>query len=722
MSDRVDISGLSVDRALYDLVEEISAGTGVEIPSFWQSLAQIVDQLGPQNSDLLQQRDQLQTQIDDWHKANPGPVQRDQYQAFLQEIGYLVPEPDPFKVTTDNVDDEIAVIAGPQLVVPVDNARYALNAANARWYSLYDALYGTDIILEVEGCKKTAKYNPVRGQQVIHYARDFLDQAVPLAIGSHAYAVRYKVVSGKLIVVMGDGKETELGWRECFVGYRGDPEQPSAVLLRHNDLHIELLIGEGYFIGQGDLANIYDINLESAITTIMDCEDSVSAVDAEDKVRVYSNWFGLMKGDLTAKVERAREVIDRSLNPDPEYVGPDGSTFTLPGRSLMLVRHVGPHMYTDAVTCNGEEIPETFVDAMVTTLAAKHDLLGNGQFKNSRKGSVYVVKPKFHGPEEVEASIKLFEMVEQALGLDPRTLKIGIMDEERRTTVNLKECIRAASERVIFINTGFLDRTGDEIHTSMEAGAMIPKNEIKTSTWLLAYEDWNVDVGLDAGLPGHAQIGKGMWAAPENMRAMMQQKIAHPRAGANTAWVPSPLAACLHAMHYHHVNVAARQLHLAQCARASLDDILTIPLLGERKVKQSELMMELENNAQGILGYVVRWIDQGVGCSKVPDIGDTDLMEDRATLRISSQHIANWLHHGITDADQVRSVFEKMAEIVDRQNSSDPLYRNMAPDFNKSIAFQAALELVFKGREVSNGYTEPVLHARRRELKAALGN
>ncbi len=722
MSDRVDISGLNVDRGLYDLVEEISAGTGVETPSFWQSLAQIVDQLGPQNADLLQKRDQLQAQINDWHQANPGPVQLDPYQAFLQQIGYLVPEPDPFKITTENVDAEIAVIAGPQLVVPVDNARYALNAANARWYSLYDALYGTDIILEVDGCKKTAKYNPVRGQQVIRYARDFLDQAVPLATGSHAYAVRYKVVSGKLVVVMGDGKETELGWRECFAGYRGDPEQPSAVLLRHHNLHIELLIGEGFFIGQGDLANIYDINLESAVTTIMDCEDSVSAVDAEDKVRVYRHWFGLMKGDLSATITRGKETIERSLNPDPEFIAPDGSAFTLPGRSLMLVRNVGTHMYTDAVTCDGKEIPETFLDAMVTVLAAKHDLLGNGPFKNSRTGSVNIVKPKIHGPEEVGAAIRLFEMVEIALGLEPATLKIGIMDEERRTTVNLRKCIHAARERVIFINTGFLDRTGDEIHTSMEAGAMIPKNGIKTSTWLLAYEDWNVDVGLEAGMPGHGQIGKGMWAAPDEMAAMMEQKIAHPRAGANTAWVPSAVAACLHAMHYHQVDVSARQQQLAQCTRASLGDILTIPLLGQRKVKQSELMMELENNAQGILGYVVRWIDQGVGCSKVPDISDTDLMEDRATLRISSQHIANWLHHGITDADQVRSVFEKMAEVVDRQNEGDPLYRNMAPDFDKSIAFQAALDLVFQGREVANGYTEPVLHARRRELKAALGN
>ena len=720
MSDRVEIDGLSVDRGLYQLVEEIAAGTGIDVAGFWQSLDGILDELGAQNRELLNKRDGMQDEIDTWHRSHPGEIDQAQYKSMLQDIGYLVEEPQPFQICTENVDDEVAVIAGPQLVVPVDNARYALNAANARWYSLYDALYGTDIILEVQGCKKTAKYNPVRGQQVIRYVREFLDQAVPLAVGSHSYAVKYKVVSGKLIVVMGDGSQTELGWRECFVGYRGDPEQPSSVLLKNNNLHIEIKIGEGYFIGQGDLANVYDVNLESAITTIMDCEDSVSAVDAEDKIRVYRNWFGLMKGDLNATVARGKETIERSLSVDPEFTAPDGSSFSLPGRSLMLVRNVGTHMYTDAVTRNGEEIPETFLDAMVTALAAKHDLQGKGPFANSRNGSVYIVKPKIHGPEEVGAAIRLFELVEQALEMAPKTLKIGIMDEERRTTVNLKKCIHQARERVIFINTGFLDRTGDEIHTSMEAGAIIPKSEIKSSTWLLAYEDWNVDVGLAAGMPGHGQIGKGMWAAPDNMRAMMHEKIAHPRAGANTAWVPSAVAACLHAMHYHHVNVTMRQLQLSQVLRASLDDILTIPLLGERSIKESELIQELENNAQSILGYVVRWIDQGVGCSKVPDISDTDLMEDRATLRISSQHIANWLHHGITDAAQVRNVFEKMAGVVDRQNSGDPLYRNMVPDFDNNIAFQAALDLVFKGREVGNGYTEPVLHARRRELKANL--
>ena len=723
MSERIELNNLSIDRALYDLIaDEVAPGSGIDAAKFWQGVSKIVSELGDKNRALLAKRDDLQGQIDAWHVANPGRPNMAEYKKFLSDIGYLLTAQDGDRenvlVQTDNVDTEITTIAGPQLVVPVDNARYALNAANARWGSLYDALYATDVIPEVEGCKRTAKYNPVRGIKVIQYVRDFLDHVVPLAVGSHSYAVAYKVKSGKLIVVMGDGKETELGWRECFVGYRGNPQAPSCILLRHNNLHIKILIGEGYYIGRGDLAGVYDVCVESAITTIMDCEDSVSAVDAEDKVRVYRNWLGLMKGDLKLTVKKGDENIERELQPDIEYINTDGKTCHLRGRSLMFVRNVGTHMYTNAVTMNGEEIPETFLDAMVTVLAARHDLFANNSLRNSQSGSVYIVKPKMHGVDEVAAAVELFARVEDALDLARNTIKIGIMDEERRTTVNLKQCIIAARERVVFINTGFLDRTGDEIHTCMEAAAVLPKNTIKTTPWLLAYEDWNVDVGLSLGLPGRAQIGKGMWAAPDNMAAMMEQKFAHPRAGANTAWVPSPTAATLHVLHYHHVNVALRQRVLSTATHANLEDILTIPIIeGKRdKIDEFATTRELENNAQSILGYVVRWIDSGIGCSKVSDLFDTALMEDRATLRISSQHIANWLHHGIISKERVIATFEKMAAVVDRQNDVDPNYRNMAPDCN-GAAFQAALELVFKGRESPNGYTEEVLHKWRRQVK-----
>ena len=718
MSERVELHGLSVAKELYDLVcDEIMPGSGVEADRFWADLSRIVADLGPKNRALLDKRDELQAKIDGWHKANLD-FQLEEYKGFLKGIGYLAPEGEPFKVTVANADTEITRIAGPQLVVPVDNSRYALNAANARWGSLYDALYSTDVIPEIEGCKRAGRYNPVRGRKVIDYARRFLDRATPMAVGSHDYVVKYKVKSGQLVGVMGDGSEHGLGKRERFAGYTGDPDAPDSVLLRHNAMHIELRLGEGYYIGRNDLAGVYDIQLEAAVSAIMDCEDSVSAVDAQDKVAVYRNWLGLMKGDLTRKVEKDGKVIERTLHDNRKYKAPNGRTLTLPGRALMLLRNVGLHMYTDAVTAaGGGQIPEGFLDAMVTTLAAKHDLLGNGRFRNSRTGSIYIVKPKLHGPEEVAATVELFERVEDALGLDRLTIKIGIMDEERRTTVNLKECIRAAEDRVIFINTGFLDRTADEIHTSMEAGPMLPKGRLKSARWLLAYEDWNVDTGMVTGLPRHAQIGKGMWPEPDNMAAMMDVKVNHPRAGATSAWVPSPTAATLHAMHYHRINVGTRQRELIRLSRVNPDDLLAIPLVDRQTLNDFEIRKELENNAQGILGYVVRWIEQGIGCSKVPDVNNVNLMEDRATLRISSQHIANWLHHGIVNREQVVDAFMKMAPLVDYQNAEDPRYVNMSPDFDRSIPFQAALDLVFCGREEPNGYTERVLHARRRQYK-----
>jgi len=723
MSATVQQAGLTIDQQLYDFVnQQALPGTGLQVETFWQGFADLVNELTPRNKSLLIKRDTLQLQIDAFHKQQ-GQWDSEAYKSFLTEIGYLVSEPEEATITTEHVEPEIALTAAPQLVVPVSNARFALNAANARWGSLYDALYGTDLLPEKDGAEKQKSYNPVRGFKVMAYARQFLDIALPLQSGSHIESTNYSVLNEQLVVTLNDSSQVLLSTPEQFVGYQGQAQNPTALLFKHHDLHIEIQIDSHNPIGQADKAGIKDVLLEAALTTIMDCEDSVAAVDAQDKIGVYSNWLGLMKGTLTDTFIKDGQELTRSLVTDREYTSKSGERMSLKGRSMMFVRNVGHLMTNPAILDkNGEEIFEGIMDAVITSLCAMHDLQGNSPFKNSTAASVNIVKPKMHGPEEVAFTNTLFSRVESLLGLPENTLKMGIMDEERRTSVNLMACINQAKSRVVFINTGFLDRTGDEIHTSMVAGPVLPKAQIKAQPWIAAYENQNVDIGLKCGFSGKAQIGKGMWPMPDKMAMMMEQKSDHPKSGANTAWVPSPTAATLHAMHYHQVDVFAVQSELKARQQASLDDLLTPPLLLDVELSKEDIQSELENNAQGILGYVVRWIDQGVGCSKVPDINHIGLMEDRATLRISSQHIANWLKHGICTSDQVQATFTKMAEVVDTQNQHDKNYTPMAPSNDSlasNLAYQAALALVFEGEQQPNGYTEPLLHSYRLKYKAA---
>ena len=716
MTERVNEGKLSISTSLHALLEqEIAPDLNLDTAKFWQDFQKIAEKYIPINENLLKKREELQTKIDEWHLSNKD-FDFDSYKSFLKDIGYLVEEGADFEISTANVDAEIAQIAGPQLVVPVMNARFSLNAANARWGSLYDALYGTDMISEDDGADRGGAYNPVRGDKVIDFSKNFLNDYLPLTEGKYQDVVSFQISNGDLEISLSDQSKTSLKNDSAFVGFKGDESNPESILLKNNDLHVEIKIDRNDSVGSTDPAGIKDVFLESAVTTIQDLEDSVAAVNGEDKTDVYKNWLGLMKGTLAETFEKGGSTLTRSLNEDLSFLSPDGKPMTIAARSLMLVRNVGHLMTNPAVLLDGKEIPEGIIDAMFTIAIGKHDLDQTGSVQNSKTGSIYIVKPKMHGPEEVQFTCDLFSDVESALGLERNTVKIGIMDEERRTTVNLKECIRVAKERVIFINTGFLDRTGDEIHTSMEAGPMIRKAEMKQQPWILSYEDWNVDNGLSSGFKGKAQIGKGMWPMPDMMLDMFNTKTMHPKAGANCAWVPSPTAATLHAMHYHQISVSSEQSDLLKRERASLDDILTIPLLEDAgSLSADEIQAELDNNAQGILGYVVRWIDQGIGCSKVPDINNIGLMEDRAICRISSQHMANWLHHGLCSEEQVIETMKKMALVVDEQNAGDPEYVNMAPSFD-GVAFKAACDLVIKGRVQPSGYTEPILHEKRQEF------